>query len=147
MIQIRVSKYTNKQKGNTLETTATKRTNYTKRETTITWTGQPDSVTEEGSTWAGQVEITVSHYKQTKQFVAYARYALTKSERGFNVTHYALYDQEKYPSTRIAIKQAPRYSDKALDLFTDEVITGLRTLAEGNPVLARLLAMAEELSK
>ena len=69
-----------------METTATKRTNYTKRETTITWTGQPDSVTEEGSTWAGQVEITVSHYKQTKQFVAYARYALTKSERGFNVT-------------------------------------------------------------
>jgi hypothetical protein len=130
-----------------MQTTATKRTDYTKRETTLTWTGQPDSITEEGSTWAGQVEITVSHYKQTKQFVAYARYALTKSERGFNVTHYALYDQEKYPSTRIAIKQAPRYSDKALDLFADEVFTGLNTLAECNETLARLLTIAEELTK
>jgi hypothetical protein len=130
-----------------MQTTATKRTDYTKRETTLTWTGQPDSITEEGSTWAGQVEITVSHYKQTKQFVAYARYALTKSERGFNVTHYALYDQEKYPSTRIAIKSAPRYSDKALDLYADGVFTGLNTLAEGNETLARLLAIAEELTK
>ena len=130
-----------------MQTTATKRTDYTKRETTLTWTGQPDSITEEGSTWAGQVEITVSHYKQTKQFVAYARYALTKSERGFNVTHYALYDQEKYPSTRIAIKSAPRYSDKALDLYADGVFTGLNTLAEGNETLARLLTIAEELTK
>jgi hypothetical protein len=130
-----------------MQTTATKRTNYDKRETSLTWTGQPDSITEEGSTWAGQVEITISHYKQTKQFVAYARYALTKNERGFNVTHYALYDQENYPSTRIAVKPAPRYSDKALDIFADEVLTGLNTLAEGNEILARLLATAEELTK
>lgn len=130
-----------------MQTTATKRTDYAKRETSLTWTGQPDSITEEGSTWAGQVEITICHYKQTKQFVAYARYALTKSERGFNVKHYALYDQENYPSTRIAMKTAPRYSDKALDIFTDEVLTGLNTLAESNEILARLLTIAEELTK
>ena len=130
-----------------MQTTATKRTDYAKRETSLTWTGQPDTITEEGSTWAGQVEITIHHDKDRKQFTAFARYALTKNERGFNVTHYALFDQANYPNTRIAVKQAPRYSDKALDLFADEVFTGLNTLAEGNETLARLLTIAEELTK
>ena len=130
-----------------MQTTATKRTNYTKREVTLTWEGQPDSITEEGSTWAGQVEVSIRHDKERKQFTAFARYALSKTERGFNVTHYALFDQANYPNTRFATKSAPRYSDKALDLFTDEVVTGLNTLAESNETLARLLTIAEELTK
>ena len=130
-----------------MQDTAKKWTNYTKRETTLTWEGKPDSITEEGSTWAGQVEITIRHDKERKQFTAYARYALSKNERGFNVTHYALFDQVNYPNTRFATKSAPRYSDKALDIFTGEVIAGLDTLAQCNDTLARLLTIAEELTK
>ena len=58
-----------------------------------------------------------------------------------------MFDQENYPNTRLTTKSAPRYSDKALDLFTDEVMTGLSALAESNPTLTRLLAMAEDLTK
>jgi hypothetical protein len=130
-----------------METTAKRWTNYTKRESTLTWTGQPDSITEEGSLWAGQVEITIRHDKERKGFTAFAYYGLTKHERGFNVTHYALFDQANYPNTRFASKPAPRYSDKALDLFTNEIIGALNTLAEGNETLARLLTIAEELTK
>jgi hypothetical protein len=130
-----------------MQSTATKKTNYTKRETRVTWTGAPDSINEEGSLWAGQVEITFHHNKDRKEFVAYARYALTKTERGFDVTHFAMFDQTNYPNTRFTTKSAPRYSDKALDLFTDEVMASLGTLAEGNPTLTRLLVMAEGLTK
>ena len=58
-----------------------------------------------------------------------------------------MFDQTNYPNTRFATKSAPRYSDKALDLFTDEVMAGLSALAESNPTLTRLLAMAEDLTK
>ena len=130
-----------------MQSTATRKANYAKRETRVTWTGAPDSINEEGSLWAGQVEITFHHNKDRKEFVAFARYALTKTERGFDVTHFAMFDQENYPNTRFTTKSAPRYSDKALDLFTDEVMTGLSALAESNPTLTRLLAMAEDLTK
>lgn len=130
-----------------MQSTATRKANYTRRETRVTWTGAPDSINEEGSLWAGQVEITFHHNKDRKEFVAYARYALTKTERGFDVTHFAMFDQTNYPNTRFTTKSAPRYSDKALDLFTDEVMAGLSALAESNPTLTRLLAMAEDLTK
>ena len=129
-----------------METTATRKANYAKRENRVTWTGAPYSINEEGSSWAGQVEITFSHNKDRKEFVAFARYALTKTERGFDVTHFAMFDQENYPNTRLTTKSAPRYSDKALDLFHDEVMATLSTLAESNPTLDRLLTMAEHLT-
>lgn len=130
-----------------MQSTATKKANYAKRETRVTWTGAPDSINEEGSLWAGRVEITFSHDKDRKQFLAFARYALTKTERGFDVTHFAVFDQTNFPQTRVSTQSVARYSDKALDLFTDEVMATLNTLAEGNPTLARLLVMAEGLTK
>ena len=92
------------------------------------------------STGAPTLKLSVSHYKERKYYTAVLSYVELEQNPGYAVELW----QSDWPLLQVDLLPAPRYSEKALTEFRQQV---LQRLADGDFTDARILGLLDRVAE